>query len=158
MPPKEESNIHEAFRIFLDEKEVTNSNPFGVSLEESGIDDKYILVDREKMEDQIKIAEEAIDEMSEEIKKWRPCTFEFDVPQSYLDSIRELFKISPIGGEYECVSIKEGKITFERADGQQIFFKCAVKMNLTDDVKVGDKITIPHGLTNSLYNSNLFPL
>lgn len=34
MPPKDESNLSESFRIFLDEKEVTSSNPFGIKVSE----------------------------------------------------------------------------------------------------------------------------
>lgn len=143
MPPKDELNQLEAFRIFLDEKEVTSSNPFGFSLDESGIDDKYILIDREKMTEQIKIAESALNEMTEELDKWGACSFEFDVPQSNLGNIREVFRMSPIGGEYECISIEEGKITFEREDGQQIFFECKINISMTEKVKVGDKIFIP---------------
>ena len=142
MPPKDEINIHEAFRIFLDDKEVTSSNPFGFSLNESGIDDKYILIDREKMNEQIELAENAIDEMTEELDKLETCSFEFDVPESNLDNIREVFRMSPIGGEYECASIEEGKITFEREDGQQIFFECKVNISMTEKVKVGDKFFI----------------
>lgn len=67
MPPKEESNIHEAFRIFLDEKEVTNSNPLGFSLEESGIDDKYILVDRKAVEEQLNKIQVIINELKHEL-------------------------------------------------------------------------------------------
>lgn len=63
MLPKDETNIHEAFRIFLDDKEVTSSNPFGVSLDENVEGGKYLLVDRKMVEEEINKMQLIIDEL-----------------------------------------------------------------------------------------------
>lgn len=63
MPQKDEINIHEAFRIFLDEKEVTSSNPLEVSLDENIEGGRYLLVDRKMVEEEINKMQLIIDEL-----------------------------------------------------------------------------------------------
>lgn len=120
MPPKDE-DLFGAAEIYLDGEKITESNPFGFSMDEpSELNDGYVLeIDRDTFEAQFKIAQESLKELLRPKDQYDLACTEIDGLKYTFTDGRDTIKIEFREIDEEIAKINLGTTCTFRENGRE---------------------------------------